>query len=102
VDEHVHDADLVVAFEPSGITGHPDHRAASAAARRVALDRGLPLLEWGLSPAVADVLRGELGVPFTALVADAEADLVEVEVDRRRQWERVRCRNVPGPAGRER
>src|SRR5579863_6797097 len=26
------DADLLVAFEPGGVTGHPDHRAATAAA----------------------------------------------------------------------
>lgn len=39
LDQHVRDhldgIDLLVVFEPSGVTGHPDHRAATEAAVRV-------------------------------------------------------------------
>lgn len=41
------------------LTGHPDHQAASAAARRVARARGPRVLEWGMSPDVAPALRAE-------------------------------------------
>src|SRR5688500_8631437 len=48
VEEHLGRADLVVVFEPGGVTGHPDHRAATAAAERVTGRRTLPVLEWGV------------------------------------------------------
>lgn len=91
VDPRVDDADLVVAFEPAGVTGHPDHRVATAVARSVALDRRLPLLEWGVNPAVARALRAELGAPFVALGDDPAAVIIDVEVDRRRQLAAIAC-----------
>ena len=36
VEERLGGADLLVVFEPGGVTGHPDHQAATAAATRVA------------------------------------------------------------------
>src|SRR5687768_1805522 len=41
VEEELGDADLLIAFEPGGVTGHADHRAATAAAETVADRRGL-------------------------------------------------------------
>lgn len=79
VAAHVADAELLVVFEPSGVTGHPDHRAATAAAERVAAVRTLPVLEWGVAPEVAERLNAELGTAFVGLPGD---DLV---VDRVRQ-----------------
>lgn len=91
VDEQVGEADLVVTFEPAGVTGHPDHRAASAVARSVADRRGLAVLEWGVGPTVADALREELGAPFVALGDDAGAEVIELEVDRHRQFAAIAC-----------
>ena len=90
VTEVVGDVDLVVAFEPGGVTGHPDHRAATAVARRLAAGRGLPLVEWGVSSEVAAALRAELGAPFVAVEA-GDGELVEVEVDRGRQLAAISC-----------
>lgn len=82
LDQHIRDhsdgIDLLVAFEPSGVTGHPDHRAASEAAVRVASTAGLAVLEWGLPPDVADALRAEFGVAFEALDSP-ESDMITVD-----------------------
>jgi LmbE family N-acetylglucosaminyl deacetylase len=91
VDAHVGETDLFVTFEPSGVTGHPDHRAASAVTRSVAAHRGLPVLEWGVEPGVADALRDELGAPFVPLGDDAGAEVIDVEVDRHRQLAAIAC-----------
>lgn len=90
VDAHlseaeIDDSDLVVAFEPSGVTGHPDHRAATAVARALAVRQHIPLLEWGLAASVASTLQAELGAPFGALTEDDSAEVLPVTVDRRRQ-----------------
>jgi LmbE family N-acetylglucosaminyl deacetylase len=85
VEDHLRDAELVVVFEPGGVTGHPDHRAATAAAEAVAARRALAVLEWGVSPDVADALNRELGTGFTAL------DGADVDVDRAPQWRAIEC-----------
>jgi len=79
--------DGMVAFDPSGVTGHPDHAAATAAALSAAEVLDLPVLGWTLPDAVADQLNGELGASFHGHAADA-VDLV-LPVDRGRQ--RVAC-----------
>ncbi len=56
--------DALVVFEPGGVTGHPDHRAATAAATAVALRRGLGILEWGVSDDVAAALNAEFRTTF--------------------------------------
>ncbi len=56
-------AATLVVFESSGVTGHPDHRAATASAVRVARERGLRVLEWGVAPAVADTLNASSARP---------------------------------------
>lgn len=83
VERWVGDAVLFVVFDPGGVTGHPDHRTASASAERVAARRGLPILERGVPPDVAATLRAELGVPFVALDGPGVSD---VTVDRDPQW----------------
>jgi N-acetylglucosamine malate deacetylase 2 len=88
VDRHRGDATVLVTFEPGGVTGHPDHCAAGAAAARAAARHGLLLAEWGVAPAVAGSLREELGVPFTSLDG---SDVVEVAVDRTRQRAAIAC-----------
>jgi LmbE family N-acetylglucosaminyl deacetylase len=85
VKERLGEADLLVVFEPGGVTGHPDHRAATAAATRVASRWGVSILEWGVPPDVAGALNQELATCFIA------AEGVEVEVDRTAQLEAIRC-----------
>ncbi|QBJ98336.1 PIG-L family deacetylase [Rhodococcus sp. ABRD24] len=81
-------AATLIGFDADGVTGHPDHRAATAAALRVAMDQGLHVLEWGVSPAVAEVLNAELGTTFAGLTGDSASD---IEVDRTVQLEAIAC-----------
>jgi LmbE family N-acetylglucosaminyl deacetylase len=85
VEKRLGDADLLVVFEPGGVTGHPDHRAATAAATRVATRFGVSILEWGVPPDVASALNHELATCFVA------AQGVEVEVERTAQLDAIRC-----------
>lgn len=57
--------DALLAFDADGgITGHPDHEAATIAARTAASRLDLPVLEWCLPDSVIDALEAELGVAF--------------------------------------
>jgi LmbE family N-acetylglucosaminyl deacetylase len=85
VDNQLGVADLLVVFEPGGVTGHPDHQTASAAAERVAARRGVPVLEWGVRADVARTLNDELATAFVAAAG------VDVDVDRTAQLEAIRC-----------
>ncbi len=58
-----HPGGLLV-FDDTGVTGHPDHRAATAAAVLAAAPLSLPVLAWALPADVADRLRAETGQPF--------------------------------------
>jgi LmbE family N-acetylglucosaminyl deacetylase len=73
----------ILVFDESGVTGHPDHRAATAAAVRTARTCGLPVLAWALPEAVACQLRLETGHPFAGQPPD-RVDL-QVKVDRTTQ-----------------
>jgi len=75
-------ADALVVFEPSGVTGHCDHRAATAAAHDAADRLGVVCIEWGVAPAVAAALSDELGAPLLGLEGP---DVSEWHVDRERQ-----------------
>ena len=90
LDPYVKDAELVVVFEPSGVTGHPDHQAATAAGERAAARFGIPILEWGLAPHVAARLRDELAAPFVALGNGLDG-VTDVTVDRGRQRAAIAC-----------
>ena len=89
--------DGIVVFDPSGITGHPDHQRATEAALAWAQARGVPVLAWTLPEDVAESLRTESGAPFLGHVAE-QVDLV-VEVDRGTQSQAVAChpsQAIPG------
>ncbi len=97
VEARLDDADLVVVFEPGGVTGHPDHRAATAAAEAVAARHGLPALEWGLSKVVADQLREQFGAPFVPLERTGFWPR-ELRVNRRRQRDAILCHRSQDPS----
>jgi LmbE family N-acetylglucosaminyl deacetylase len=56
--------DGLLVFDDTGITGHPDHQAATRAAVRAAGAAGLPVLAWTLPDAIAGRLRAETGGAF--------------------------------------
>ncbi|HTT55137.1 MAG TPA: PIG-L deacetylase family protein [Streptosporangiaceae bacterium] len=76
-------ADGLLVFDETGITGHPDHQAATRAARLAATAAGLPVLAWALPEPVAGQLRAETGAAFAGQPA-GRIDLC-VRVDRARQ-----------------
>lgn len=88
--------DGIVVFDPrDGVTGHPDHRAASLAAIMGAPD--IPMLGWALPESVAAALREETGAPFSGYPGP-QVDLV-LTVSRTRQYEAIECHRsqaVPG------
>ncbi len=54
----------MLVFDDTGITGHPDHQAATQAAIRAVGPLSLPVLAWALPAGLADRLRAETGQPF--------------------------------------
>jgi LmbE family N-acetylglucosaminyl deacetylase len=81
-------AEGVLVFDPTGVTGHPDHRQATAAARAAAAKAGLPVLAWTLPAKVADALNNEYGAEFIGH-RRAGIDII-APVDRTRQCQAVR------------
>lgn len=89
--------DGIVAFDSSGVTGHPDHTRATQAALAAAQTLRLPVLAWTVPVTVADVLNVEFDVAFTG--HRPEDINVIVPVHRVRQLRAVACpasQAVPG------
>ncbi len=57
-------ADGLLVFDVDGVTGHPDHMAATEAATLAAAGLGLPVLAWTLPAPVASQLNREFGTSF--------------------------------------
>ena len=87
-------SDLLVVFDSTGVTGHPDHRAATRAA--LAAPTGLPVLAWTVTEAVARSLNDEFATRFVGR-APYEIDL-EVPVDRALQLDGIRCHGTQSAA----
>ncbi|MEO8264934.1 MAG: PIG-L deacetylase family protein [Ilumatobacteraceae bacterium] len=80
--------DCLLVFDESGITGHPDHQAATAAARATADRLGLHVLAWTLPRSVAEALNVEFGAGFVGR-DPSEIDLT-IDVDRTLQHEAIK------------
>jgi N-acetylglucosamine malate deacetylase 2 len=78
-------AEGLLVFDDTGITGHPDHQAATRAAVRAGQRAGLPVLAWTLPATVAIQLRAETGQDFTGQQADRIDLCVRVSRDRQRR-----------------
>ncbi|MBO0866614.1 MAG: PIG-L family deacetylase [Mycobacterium sp.] len=78
----------LLVFDSDGVTGHGDHRHATATAQVAAAQIGLPVLGWTLPAALAETLNSEYRTSFTGHPI-ADIDLV-VPVDRDRQYQAVR------------
>jgi len=93
-----HEPDGLLVFGAGGgVTGHPDHEAATTAALTVAADQGLPVLQWRLPDTVAHTLNDEFNAAFTGF-APEELPIV-IRVDRRRQRQAIAAhasQAVPG------
>lgn len=91
-------ADLVITFDPrDGVSGHPDHEAASRSAMRVARHRGIPVVGWALPERVTSVLGEEFGITFAGYPADELH--YRISVDRTVQHRAIRAhasQAVPG------
>ena len=82
-------ADALLAFDESGVTGHPDHRHATEVARAVARTTGLPLYAWTIPESLADQLNAEFDTAFAGRPPN-ELDLA-VPSDRARQRRAIAC-----------
>ena len=73
----------LLVFDTAGVTGHPDHMAATAAGLLAAQMRNLPVLGWTLPDTVAAQLNQELGASF---IGHPNQDIdLRVSIDRTRQ-----------------
>jgi LmbE family N-acetylglucosaminyl deacetylase len=91
------DADGLLVFDTSGVTGHPDHARATVAALAAANGLGLPVLGWTVPTSVATALNQEHGAAFTGH-DPRDIDLV-LTLDRTSQLAAVAChpsQAVPG------
>lgn len=79
----------LLAFDPGGVTGHPDHQRATEAALAAARTAGLPVLAWALPRRVAQRLNAELGTAFAGRGPDALD--VRLGVSRDLQWRAIAC-----------
>ncbi len=77
-------ADGILVFDHSGVTGHPDHAAATAAAVLAAEVLDLPVLAWTLPSSVAVQMNHELGVSIFSGVPADDIDIT-ITVDRDHQ-----------------
>jgi LmbE family N-acetylglucosaminyl deacetylase len=82
-------AAALLVFDRGGITGHPDHVAATEAALQAAVDLERPVYAWAVEAGVAEALNAEFGTGFVGRER-AEIDL-ELHVDRTRQVRAISC-----------
>ena len=81
--------DGILAFDPSGVTQHPDHIKATVVASLLAGQMKIGLLGWTLPRSVAKELNEEYG---STLVGHSKSEIdIEIRVDRARQLLAVEC-----------
>jgi len=86
-------ADGLLTFDSTGVTGHPDHVAATSAVLQAAEVLDLPVLAWSIPAAVADQLNDEVGdSPGTRFAGRPREEIdIVVPVDRERQTAAIRA-----------
>ncbi len=90
--------DGVLVFDPSGVTAHPDHTAATAAALAAADILDLPVLGWTLPIDVAVALNAERGTAFFGHKPDEIDYVITVDRDRDRQRAAIAAHTSQAPA----
>jgi LmbE family N-acetylglucosaminyl deacetylase len=87
----------LLVFDDTGVTGHPDHRAATGAAVLAGRQAGLPVLAWTLPAALAARLRAGTGQPFAGQSPDRIDMCVQVSRERQRRAARLHASQIsPG------
>jgi N-acetylglucosamine malate deacetylase 2 len=81
--------DALLVFDEGGITGHPDHCQATAAALTAAARLGLTVIAWVIPGHVAEALNAEFGTAFAGRPPE-QIDLA-ITVDRAAQLEAIAC-----------
>jgi N-acetylglucosamine malate deacetylase 2 len=84
-----HDPEVVLVFHPDGITGHPDHRRATEAARVAVAGSSRQVLAWYVPAGIGRQLDARFGTSFDP-IEPRPGDLV-VEVDRAAQEAALVC-----------
>jgi LmbE family N-acetylglucosaminyl deacetylase len=79
----------LLVFDEGGITGHPDHCQATAAALAAAGRHDLNVIAWTIPGHVAEALNDEFATTFTGR-SKAQIDLT-ITVDRAAQLEAIAC-----------
>jgi N-acetylglucosamine malate deacetylase 2 len=82
-------AQALLVFDEGGITGHPDHCHATAAALSAASRDDLTVIAWTIPGHVAEALNAEFGTAFTGRPL-AQIDLT-ITIDRAAQLEAIAC-----------
>ena len=86
---HETGAAMLLVFDHGGITGHPDHQAATDAALDAATTLDLPVYAWVIPRSVADALNRELGTHFVGREPDHMH--IVLTVDRAAQADAIDC-----------
>jgi LmbE family N-acetylglucosaminyl deacetylase len=84
-------AEIILAFDETGITGHQDHIAATEAAETFAMRHKASLYFWTLPEAIATTLNARFATSFQGR-PQREINLVlDVSRERPRQWQAIHC-----------
>jgi LmbE family N-acetylglucosaminyl deacetylase len=86
---HEMGAEMLLVFDHGGITGHPDHQAATDAALGAVATLDVPVYAWVIPSRVADALNREFGTSFVGREPD-RAHIV-LTVDRAAQADAIDC-----------
>jgi N-acetylglucosamine malate deacetylase 2 len=81
--------DALLVFDEGGITGHPDHCQATAAALTAAGRLGLTVIAWAIPGQVAEALNAEFRAAFAGRPPE-QIDLA-ITVDRAAQLKAIAC-----------
>jgi N-acetylglucosamine malate deacetylase 2 len=84
-------AEVVLAFDETGITGHQDHIAATEAAKAFAIDHGVSLYLWTLPEEIANTLNRRFKTSFKGRPKDEITVTLDVAQERDRQWQAICC-----------
>ena len=82
-------AGTLLVFDDGGITGHPDHQAATDAALEAAASLDVAVYAWVIPSSVADALNREFGTSFVGREPD-DTQIV-LTVDRAAQVDAIEC-----------
>ena len=85
------EADVLLAFDETGITGHLDHIAATEAAGVFAVSHGVPLYLWTLPEEVVATLNARFDASFRGRPAHEITITLDVLQERQCQWEAIQC-----------